>query len=149
MDGNILYFAVYPNGEYTSDEDLNNLHKDPQVWFYIKRTCTVSFKYANHYEFNIIDKVGCKASCIVGNFEILKFYTHGIYNNFYMTIELKDCCSGHLYKHDLHHWQNEIKDVLALLRDIDKCNSYELYALQQENKALHIEIEQLKKQIKH
>jgi len=149
MKGAIQYFVVYPNREYTSDADWNNLQKDPQAWFYLKRICTASYSYANHYEFHIIDKAECKSSFNIGNFEVLKFYTRGTYADFCMTIELKDRRSGNLYKHNLHYWQNEIKDMLAVLKNIDNCNSYEVYALQQENKALHAEIEQLKKQLKH
>lgn len=149
MKGDILYFAVYINGEYTSDVDWDKLHKDQQVWFYIKRACVVSYNYGNHYEFRIIDKDANNTSFSFGNFEVLKFYTHGTRDNFHMTIELKDCRSGNLYKHNLRRWQNEIKDMLAVLKDINNCNSYELYVLHQENKALHIEIEQLKKQLKH
>lgn len=144
MKGDILYFVVYSNGEYTSDADWNNLHKDPQAWFYIKRICTASYRYADHYEYHIIDKAASKASFDIGNFEVLKFYTHGTSANFYMTIELKDCRSGHLHKHDLHSWQDAIKDMLAVLKDINNCNSYEVYTLQRENKALRVEIEQLK-----
>ncbi len=79
----------------------------------------------------------------------MKFYTHGTRADFYMTIELKDRRSGNLYKHNLSHGLDEIKDMLAVLKDIDNCNSYEVYALQQKNNALHAEIEQLKKQLKH
>ncbi len=150
MKGDIQYFVVYSNGEYTSDADWNNLQKDPQAWFYLKRICTASYSsYGNHYEFHIIDKTGSKSSFNIGNFEVLKFYTHGTRADFYMTIELKDRRSGNLYKHNLRHGLDEIKDMLAVLKDIDNCNSYEVYALQQKNNALHAEIEQLKKQLKH
>lgn len=148
MKGDIWYFVVYPNGEYTFDADWNNLQKDEQAWFYLKRICIVSYNYADHFEFHIIDKAGNKASFSIGNFEVLKFYTHGTYAHFYMTIELKDSRSGNLYKHDLHYWEDAIKDMVAVLKDIDSCNSYEVYALQQENKALLAEIERLKKQLK-
>ena len=50
MKGGIQYFVVYPNGGYTTDADWNNLQKDPQAWFYLKRICTASYSYANHYE---------------------------------------------------------------------------------------------------
>ena len=80
---------------------------------------------------------------------MLKFYTYGTYADFYMTIELKDRRSGNLYKYKLYYWQDEIKDMLAVLKDIDSCNSYEVYALQQENKVLLAEIEKLKKQLIH
>ena len=64
-----------------------------------------------------------------------------------MTIELKDHRTGNLYKHNLHHWQNEIKDMLAVLRDIANQNSYEVYTLRQENEALRADIERLKRQL--
>ncbi|KAA2418440.1 hypothetical protein F2X90_15530 [Alistipes onderdonkii] len=147
MKGGIQYFVVYPNGGYTTDADWNNLQKDPQAWFYLKRICTASYSYANHYEFHIIDKAESKSSFNIGNFEVLKFYTHGTSADFYMTIELKDHRTGNLYKHNLHHWQNEIKDMLAVLRDIANQNSYEVYTLRQENEALRADIERLKRQL--
>lgn len=149
MKGDVKYFVVYPNGEYTTDEDWNNLQKDSQSWFYIKQICMASYSYASHYEYHIIDKVQNKVSFGIGNFEVLKFYTHGTSTNFYMTIELKDRRSGNLYKHNLRCWQDAIKDTLAVLKDINSCNSYETYTLQRENEALRAEIEQLKKQLKH
>lgn len=139
-----MYFGVYPNDEYTSDANLNNLQKDSQVWFYIKRICTASYGYGNHYEFYVIDKTGGIASFTIGNFEVLKFYTHGTYNDFHLTIELKDCRSGNLYKYDPSHWKDEIKDMLAVLRDISSYNNFEVYTLHQENAKLRTEIERLK-----
>lgn len=142
--GGVLFCAVYSNHEYTSNTDWSCTNKDSQVWFYIKQICTASYGYGDHCDFNIIDRTGLPAILSIGNFDVLKFYTHGTQEKFYLTVEFKDRRSGHLHIHNISKWQNPIKNTLDFLKEIMDCNSYEIYILKRENEALRAEIEQLK-----
>lgn len=144
----IMYLAVYPNGEYTTNADFVCTSKDPQARFYLKQICKASYVYGNHLDFQIIDRTGSPDILTIGNFDMLKFYTHGIRDNFCLTVELKDKRSGNLYIHDISSWQDPVKDSLEFLKKVNDCGNYEIYILRQENDALRAEIERLKKQIK-
>lgn len=142
--GDVLFCAVYSNHEYTSNADWSCTNKDSQAWFYIKQTCIVSYSYGDHCDFNIIDRTGLPAILSIGNFDVLKFYTGGTRENFFLAVEFKDRRLGHLHIHHIAKWQDPIKDTLDFVKQVADCGSYDIYLLRQENKALRAEIEQLK-----
>ena len=114
------------------------------MWFYLKQICTASYNYGKHCEYQIIDRNGQLSTVIIGDFALLKFYTHGTQYNFQLTIELKDCRTAFLHKHTLTFWSNEIKTTLNEMREIATCGSYEIFMLKKENERLQEEIKKFK-----
>lgn len=148
-NGDVMYLAVYRNGEssvYTEWESARNL---TQAWFFVKQTYKYVYQYGSHCEFQIIDNNGNPTVLSVNNFEVLKFQTTGTEASFKLVVEFKDCRNANLYKHTLSAYQEDlIKAVIELLNDITKLDSYETYKLRQENDYLKSEIKRLNNEIK-
>lgn len=146
MKGDIVYYAVYKNGQHYCGKDWNEISKDASVWFFLKSECIVQYAYGNHYSFCILDCNMQPSVFSIGNFDVLGFYKGGTQTDYYIEVKFKDKRTSYLYTHKIYHWEynGEILAVLNLVKDIDRCGSYDLFILRQENKALKEEIERLK-----
>lgn len=144
-----MYYAVYKNGEYYSADSFDEVARDKSAWFYLIRNCIVLYNYGGHYEYKIVDNNGSPYSFVVGDFEVMKFFTGGTQNKFELSIVFKNNESGELNTHkmDAYYHTDHIASVLQFSSKLHECGSYNIYKILVENEELKSEILDLKKQI--
>lgn len=147
MTGEILFFAVYENGEFYSSTDFKDVVKDKSAWFYVKRECKVSYNYGSHYDFTILDIDGQPTIISSGIVEILKFTTEGTRDKFLLNIKFKIAGNNCLYSHSLNNYEyiNEISGVINFMSKLNEYGSYDVYKIYEENQLLKAKLNSLLK----
>lgn len=141
--GDVVYYAVYKNGQYYCNPNWDEVSKDSDAWFFMKCECILSYKYGDHCIFYIVDRNLKPAILSIGNFDVISIRTTGMSWDFYIEVKIKDKRNSNLYTHKLY---GEIMPtVIDFVKKVDDCGSYEIFELQQENRHLKVEIENLKK----
>ena len=149
MSSNVLYYAVYKNGEYYSANTFDEVVRDKSAWFYLIRNCNVSYSYGGHYNYKIVDYNCNPYSFVVGDFEVMQFYTGGTANKYELSIVFKNNISGELNTHKMNAYCHidHIASVLQFSSKLNECGSYKVYNILTENEELRSEILNLRKEI--
>lgn len=147
--GDIVFYAVFANGGYTHSDDWNRLHKE-QACCTIAKTYGAIYGYGIHATYDIINEQREPSSMIIGDYEVLKFYTTGNSYNFYLRVEFKDRRTGNLYKCDLTTWEDSkmpIGSVMKFLQEVGEYESFDTYRLTKRVQELERENQRLKDEI--
>ncbi|MBQ6881131.1 MAG: hypothetical protein IJN55_01040 [Alistipes sp.] len=146
---NVVYYAIYPNYNYTQSNAWDKLHRN-QAWCLIIKTYKERYHYGDHVEYDIINERQEISSFSVGRYEVIKFYTTGTYNNFYLRIEFKDQKTGNLYVYDLKNWDDlnlPISSVVKFLKELGEYESFDTYKLAKRLRELEIKNQELTEEI--
>ena len=140
--GDVVYYAVFPNGEYTESATWEGLYTNKARCFVLK-TYRAIFNYGTHVNYEFINDQHEIVSLVEGKYEVVKFYTTGGSKNFCLRIEFQDRQTGNLYTYDLNSWEDvyqlPIKSVLQFLKEVESYSSFEVYLLTQQLKTLENE----------